>query len=195
MSPRGLPGRLPEGEVLLWQGAPDPRVLARSALHVRGLLIYFAVLAIATVTAGRLQSALVLLGLAAVPVALAYGYAWLVARATVYTITNRRVALRIGLALPVTLNLPLARVASVDVRSAADGSGDVSLTPEGGRFAYLVLWPHARPWCFSPAQPTLRGLADAGAPAAVLAGLLPAMAPGRIETQSGYDGMQTPLAA
>jgi hypothetical protein len=26
---RGLPEQLPEGEHILWQGAPDPRVLAR----------------------------------------------------------------------------------------------------------------------------------------------------------------------
>ena len=28
----GLPGRLPPGETILWQGAPDWRVLARTAL-------------------------------------------------------------------------------------------------------------------------------------------------------------------
>ena len=49
------------------------------------------------------------------PLALAYAYAWLVARSSVYSITNRRVVLHIGLALPVTLNLPLAQVASADV--------------------------------------------------------------------------------
>ena len=39
--PRGLPERLPDGERLLWQGAPDWRALARQAFHVRGLAIYF----------------------------------------------------------------------------------------------------------------------------------------------------------
>ena len=32
---RGLPGDLPEGEKILWQGAPDARTFARSALHTR----------------------------------------------------------------------------------------------------------------------------------------------------------------
>ena len=40
--PRGLPERLPEGERLLWQGAPDWRRLALHVFHVRGLALYFA---------------------------------------------------------------------------------------------------------------------------------------------------------
>ena len=36
----GLPSRLPPGERILWQGRPDWRVLARRALHVRGLAFY-----------------------------------------------------------------------------------------------------------------------------------------------------------
>ena len=38
---RGLPGPLPEGETILWQGAPDWRVLAVQAFHVRAVAIYF----------------------------------------------------------------------------------------------------------------------------------------------------------
>ena len=38
----GLPEPLPRGERLLWQGAPDWRVLAVAAFHIRKLAIYFA---------------------------------------------------------------------------------------------------------------------------------------------------------
>ncbi|MFM7274551.1 MAG: PH domain-containing protein, partial [Gammaproteobacteria bacterium] len=42
-----------------------------------------------------------------------------------------------------------------------DGSGEIALTPAPGeRLSYMLLWPHARPWRFTPVQPTLRGLQD-----------------------------------
>ena len=37
----GLPEPLPAGERLLWQGAPDWRVLARRVFHLQALTIYF----------------------------------------------------------------------------------------------------------------------------------------------------------
>ena len=189
---RGLPGPLPDGETLLWQGAPDWRVLARTALHVRGLALYFVALAIGAAVTGRVNAALIVTGLGLIPIALAYGYAWAVSRSTVYSITNRRVVLHIGLALPVTLNLPLNRVSAADLRTSADGSGDLSLTLEGDdRFAYVVLWPHARPWRFAPAQPTMRGLRDATGPAEMLSRTLGSP----VAVESEYSPMQTPLAA
>jgi len=173
MSPRvlhnGLPGALPEGEILLWSGSPDWRVLARRVFHVRKLAVYFALIAVwsgvSSADAGLGAAGLAFLkaaGFGAIPVVLAVIYAWLTARGSIYTITNRRVVLHAGLALPVTLNLPFKSIAAADLRAAADGSGDLSL------------WPHARPWRFSPAQPALRGLADIAKPAQVLARALAA---------------------
>lgn len=196
MTGRGFPGPLPAGETLLWQGAPDWRVLARSAMHVRGLAVYFGVLAVAAVATGRLMGGLTVAGLGLVPIAIAYAYAYAVSRATIYSITNRRVVLHIGLALPVTLNLPLSRVSAADLRTGSDGSGDLSLTLSGAdRFAYVVLWPHARPWRFAPAQPTMRGLRDAAEPAQVLAGILGSSAIVPSSTETEFNPMQTPLAA
>lgn len=40
----GLPGLLPKDERILWQGAPDWRVLARTAFHTRLVKGYFALL-------------------------------------------------------------------------------------------------------------------------------------------------------
>ena len=185
MTPRSLPGPLPEGETLLWQGAPDWRVLARSALHVRKLVLYFGLIACwagaSALTAGGMgAAALATLKAAAVgaaPVVLALLYAWAASRMAVYTITTRRVVLHIGIALPVTLNLPFDRIVAADLRTAPDGAGDLSITlRQNDRFAYVVLWPHARPWRFSPAQPALRGLADVHKPAQVLARALAASA-------------------
>lgn len=193
---RGFPGPLPAGETLLWQGAPDWRVLARMAMHVRGLAIYFVALAVVAAATGRITGALTVAGLGLVPLALAYVYAYVVSRTTVYSITNRRVVLHIGLALPVTLNLPLSRVAAADLRADAEGNGDLSLTLSGtDRFAYIVLWPHARPWRFSPAQPTMRGLCDAAQPAQILSNALGSSAVVPTKTESEYNPMQSPLAA
>lgn len=175
---RGLPSALPAGETVLWSGAPDWRVLARSALHARKLAAYFAVLALyAGLSQRSLGSFGVTMAVGAIPVGFAALYAWIVSRSSVYTITNRRVVMHIGLALPVTLNLPHERIEAADLRAGSGGSGDLSLTLAGtDRFAYAVLWPHARPWRFSPAQPTLRGLADVAVPAQALARALAAVA-------------------
>ena len=199
MTSRGFTGRLPDGETLLWQGAPNWRVLARTAMHTRGLAIYFGIIAcLAAVTGGGLFGTATVVGLGLVPLAFAYVYAFAVSRGTVYSITNRRVVMHVGLALPVTLNLPLERVAAADLRSGANGSGDLSLTLAGSdRFSYVVLWPHARPWRFSPAQPTMRGLANAAEPAQILAETLTSSGTVAMPSRTGtkYRAMQTPLAA
>ena len=39
----GLPAHLPEGEHLVWQGAPNAGAFARSVLHERKILAYFAI--------------------------------------------------------------------------------------------------------------------------------------------------------
>ena len=183
---RGLPGPLPAGERLLWQGRPDWRVLARSALHVRKLIFYFGLIALwvglSSLSSGvaPAETAIALLravAIGAVPVGLAMLYAWAVARASVYTITSRRVVLHIGLALPVTMNLPFSRILSADLNGRADGSGDIAMRlDKGDRLSWIVLWPHARAWRLASPEPTLRGLRDAQKPGQILARALAASA-------------------
>ena len=48
----GLPGRLPEGETLLWQGAPDARTLLVRVFHLRFVGAYFALLIAASAVTG-----------------------------------------------------------------------------------------------------------------------------------------------
>lgn len=175
---RGLPEPLPPGEELLWQGAPDWRALARRAFHVRALVAYFAVLvAWSGVTAlydgqPAAAAALAMLRPAALAVAalgLVALLAWLTARTTVYTITSRRVVLRIGIALPLTVNLPFRNVGAAALRAYRDGTGDIPLSLVGdGRVALLHLWPHARPWRVAKAEPMLRAVPDAARVAEIL---------------------------
>ncbi len=175
---RGLPEALPDGEVQLWQGSPDARLLARQALHLDWVIGYFALLLVwrgvssahdgasATQTLAALAGMLPLILLAC---GLLAGIAWLMARTTVYTLTNRRVVMRVGIVLSITFNLPFAQIASAGWRPRGRG-GDIVLDLAGSdRIAYLHLWPHARPWKLRRTQPMLRALSDAHRVAELLA--------------------------
>ena len=198
---RGLPGPLPQGERVLWQGSPNWRAMTRRVFHIRGLSAYFGILVayaaansysqgtpLADVALGAAKFA----GLALVPLALLTLYAWGTARATTYTVTNRRVAIRMGIAMPMTLNLPFARIDGAAFRPAKDGTGDITLQmAKGDRVAYLVLWPHARPWHVARTEPMLRAIPHAEKVAQLLSRALaasadaPAPALGQLPGQGG----------
>lgn len=166
----GLPGRLPPGETMLWQGAPDWRRLAISAFHVRIVGLYFLGLSAFGLLQGSWMGTAITLVAGAACIGLLLLGAWGVARTTLYTITSRRVVLRIGIALPKCINLPLSLIESADLALRPDGTGDLALTVTGTqRVGYLALWPHARPWRLAVPHPMLRGLADAQSVAATLA--------------------------
>lgn len=166
----GLPGPLPPGERMLWQGSPDWRVLARTAFHTRGVAAYFGLLLLIAALLGSGTGAAMTAALGVVGVALLHLLAWGGARTTIYTLTDRRLVLRVGIAVPKCINLPLAQVASADLALRTDGSGDVALTLLGApRIGYLALWPHARPLRLARPQPMLRALPDAERVAALIA--------------------------
>ncbi len=175
----GLPEPLPPGERILWQGRPDWRVLARTAFHVRKVAVYFGVLMAWRVASqmydghalgDALAASARLLPLALAAVGLLALLAWASARTTLYTITSRRVVMRIGIALPITLNVPFRIIEAAGLRRRARGTGDLALTLDGpGRVAFLHLWPHARPWRIARPQPMLRAVPDAAEVAAILA--------------------------
>lgn len=159
---RGLPGELPEGETLIWQGSPDWRLLARSAFFTRFVGIYFVALVGIAISNGSTTGVLATIIAGAIGIGLLMLYAWLVARTTVYTLTSRRVVLRVGVALNLCINLPLGKIAGANIRSLGPVEGDLALELVGPhRLGYLVLWPHARPWKFGKPQPMLRALPDA----------------------------------
>ncbi len=182
----GLPAPLPEGETILWQGAPCWHTLARRALRVRLVSVYFVAL-IAWGISGNVSagdpasevavSALRLAGLGAAAVGVLALFAWLVARSTVYTITTRRVVLRFGIALPITLQVPYALIDAAGMHLWPNGAGDLALTLRPGeKISYLIVWPHVRPWKFARPQPMLRCIPDAAAVSQVLGRALAASA-------------------
>lgn len=167
---RGLPEQLPEGEHILWQGAPDPRRLAREALGVRWVMAYFALLAFWRVGVSSAEVPFSVALLHGVPFilsgimacAILYGIAYVQARSTVYTLTNKRVAMRIGAALTMTLNLPYTWIGTAKLELKPSGHGTLAFELIGEtRISYLMSWPHVRPWRMARTQPALRCIPDA----------------------------------
>ncbi|WP_299049002.1 photosynthetic complex putative assembly protein PuhB [uncultured Tateyamaria sp.] len=174
----GLPERPPTGEQILWQGRPDTLALAREALNLNWVIGYFALLAawrfisvVDLMPIGQAIGATVpFLLLGAVVCALLYVVALIQARSTMYTITSSRIAMRIGAALTLTINLPYRELGNAALDLRKNGTGTIALDTTGKtKISYLVLWPHARPWRFGNTQPALRCIADAENVARILA--------------------------
>jgi hypothetical protein len=175
---RGLPAKLPPGETLLWQGSPDWRALAARTFKVKILLGYFSVLiAWKIITAfydGRspgetLSGLALILTLVVICIGILCLLAWGTARTTVYSITDKRVVIRYGIALTMALNIPFKLINSAGLRLYPTGHGDIPLSlQKGEKISYLMLWPHARPWRMKKPEPMLRGIPDAAATAEIL---------------------------
>lgn len=187
---RPLPASLPAGERLLWQGGPQWRAMALRVFHVRKVAIYFALLIGYRVVAGvhdatpfrdTIRPALVLAGLGLAACLILAALAWLVSRTTTYSITSGRVIMQIGVALPITFNLPFGVLSAAAVKLNRDGTGTVPLTlTKGNRLSYAVLWPHVRPWRNAKAEPSLRLIPDAARVARLLAEAVTAALPDRV---------------
>ena len=195
----GLPGALPQGEELLWQGSPDWWSLSRYGFRIRGVAIYFALLAGLSAAfsladgAGfgeSLLGALWLLALGAVAIGLFCVYAKLVARSSIYTITSRRIVMHVGVALPMSINFPFKAIESAALRRHTDGSGDIPVALGGGnKAAYMMVWPHARPWRLSRVEPMLRCIPEAEKVAKILAdALVAAKTPEAAESPQAASG-------
>lgn len=162
----GLPEYLPSNEKILWQGSPDWRAMARRVFFLRALTIYFvAILAIrgtlVLVDGGTaiaaLKAVLLVAPLAVLALGTLLGVAIMTARTAVYTITDKRVVMRIGIVLNVTFNLPFRRIASAGMNDTGDGTGDITLALAGDdKIGFAHLWPHARPWHLARPEPMLR---------------------------------------
>jgi hypothetical protein len=175
---RGLPEALPQGEEILWQGQPAWWSLAKEALSFWWAAGYFALLFAWRTVAGAATetwaesatAASFFLVLGAIVCALLLLVAFVQAKATVYTITNKRVAMRIGAALTMTLNLPFRQVKNADLGLRKDGTGTIALElmEDGHALSYILTWPHVRPWKMKHTQPALRCIPDARAVAQIL---------------------------
>jgi hypothetical protein len=154
----GLPETPPAGEVVLWQGRPQTWALAMEAFRIHWISGYFVLIVAWRATvgafdagfAGALAFGLPYAVLGVCAFAVLYALAWAQARATVYTITSARVAMRIGAALQVTINLPFRQIANADLDLRMRGTGTIALETLGEtKFSYLVLWPHLRPGMYA----------------------------------------------
>lgn len=167
---RGLPEKLPEDEHILWQGSPDPGRLAREALGLRWVAGYFALLVVWRVGVSSAEypfgiavaHGLPFLVAGIIACGIIYGIAYVQARSAVYTLTNKRVAMRIGAALTMTLNLPYNWIgnAVADIKPSGHGTIAFELIGED-RLSYLMTWPHVRPWKMARTQPALRCIPNA----------------------------------
>lgn len=178
----GLPSLPPQGERILWQGQPDWWALAIKAFHIRKVGIYFAVLVawrgvaayaegLTMAMASRHMLWIALLGAICMAVLALLAYAY--ARSTIYTVTTRRIVIRSGVALPVTINLPFSQIEAAAVKVRADGIGDIPVRlTKGNRIAALALWPNWRPWRFTRPEPMLRCIRNASSVASLLASAL-----------------------
>ena len=183
----GLPGNLPPGETIIWQGSPDWQSLARAVFHTRLVAIWFVFVASLAFVAGGtgLKGALITLVAAAAGLGVLYILARAGARSTIYTLTNRRVVMRFGVSLPKCINLPLAAIGAADVRQFGNGIVDIVLRPTQ-RFplGWLQMWPHVQPWKVAEPQPMLRAVPESFAPmlASALIGADPQRAVLAVET-------------
>lgn len=166
----GLPERLPNDEQIIWQGSPDLKAFAMHAFHIHWFAVYFGAMVLLKAIAvsnsvggwsaewpgfawalSLSVSALVLIAL------LAY---WSVST-TMYTLTNRRLVMRIGIVLTITFNLPLKRLAQAGVHVYKDGSADIPIKLNlEDKIPFLHLWPHARAWRLAHPEPMIRCVAD-----------------------------------
>lgn len=167
---RGLPEALPEGEHILWQGAPAAGRLAREALGLRWVAGYFALLTVWRIGVSSVDNPMGIAVAHGIPFVLAgaivclllYGFAYMQARSTVYTLTNKRVGMRIGAALTMTLNLPYTQIGNAQAGINRDGTGTIAFELMGDtRVSYAMTWPHVRPWRMARTQPALRCIPDA----------------------------------
>ncbi len=182
---RGVPHPLPAGEHVLWEGAPAAGAVATHVFHRRLFALYFLCMIVwwmasTTVAFGStefLAGLAVRLGLSAIALAVVETLSRVTARTTWYAITNKRLVLKIGMVVPMSINLPFSRLQSAGVAAFKDGTGQILLTPQKEqRLAYVALWPHCRVFQLNHPQPMLRGLTDAKAVGALLASAVAAAA-------------------
>ena len=174
----GLPEPLPQDEVILWQGAPNWISMAKHVFRLQWLSLYFAVIVIwqaisvssseGGLAAGWSSVALAFF-LAVIGLVLVGLLAYWSATTTMYTLTNRRIVMRVGIVLTVTFNLPHKTLGSADLKLYKDGTGDIPMQiATEDKIAFFHLWPHVRPWRLATPEPMMRCVPNAKAVATIL---------------------------
>lgn len=174
----GLPEKLPKGERILWQGSPDVKAILLRVFHIKAILIYFSLILLYQITTGIVEgeaasaiffSSLRIAIFSTIGLSLIALLAYLIASTAVYTITNKRVVMRIGIVLNMTFNFPLKMIESADCGLTKQGTGDIYIKlGKETKIAIFHLWPHSRPSNWARPQPTLRCIKDCSEVAKIL---------------------------
>ena len=164
----GLPSTLPKDEKILWQGSPDLWAVAKNIFFIRVVIFYFSGLILLGFFEGyqedqsskqMLVAFIVMLAMSLIAIGLLAFLALCTARTTVYTITNRRVVMRIGVVLTKTFNLPLSKIEAADIVKQKNLNGNIAIKVESStKIAFFHLWPHVRSWRLQHPEPMLVGL-------------------------------------
>ncbi|MEM6415068.1 MAG: photosynthetic complex putative assembly protein PuhB [Pseudomonadota bacterium] len=200
----GLPAKLPADEKVLWQGRPDAIGLAVHAFHIRLIAAYFATAAIMkffsaaaadTIAAqdGAHLGAMILLLSGVAGIAILCVIAWAMSRAAIFTVTNKRIVFRSGVALRKYVNLPFKEITRIDLRKRVR-TGDIAvMLDENKRAPFLHLWPFARPLKMRRPSPLMRALpkSEAIAAAKTLATAIKNAAPENVTLSSANDVLDT----
>lgn len=166
---RGVSEALPPGERVLWEGAPDAQALARHLFFIRPLTAYMVLMVLWWVGVNRAQ-----IGTATFWMTLgmqllltgglvfgAWAFARAIANGTTYAITDKRIVMKFGVVFPLTINLPLHYVQGASARQFADRTGQIAVQLDTKqKLAWIVLFPHVKPWTLNNPEPLLRGLTD-----------------------------------
>lgn len=164
----GVADPLPEGERILWSGKPDAWKFTRRIMRLQWVLAWFLVLAVyraygvgshggdfvsmLSAATGQLPLALFALGLLS-----CLGIA--MARSTSYVISPRRLVFQVGVALPITFNVPVRFIDGATLRMHQKHAGDVILSlRKGSKVKALALWPHCQGWTGDSVQAVMRDL-------------------------------------
>jgi hypothetical protein len=88
-------------------------------------------------------------------------FAHLICSTTLYTLTDRRIVMRIGIVLNMTFNLPLKKIQGAGLNVGQHGIGDIPLKLDSSsKIAMFHLWPHAKPGAWANPEPMLRCIPD-----------------------------------
>ena len=175
---RGVPHALPEGEQILWQGAPEAGAIATHVFHWRLFAAYFTAMMVIWIATTDLsltsQEFLagfgVRAGLSALVLGIVFVMSRVVARTSWYAITSQRLVLKLGVVFEMSINIPFTILESAAVGAFKDGTGQVILTiSKPSRLAYIALWPHCRVFALTQPEPLLRALPNAATVGGILA--------------------------
>ena len=164
----GVAEPLPSGERVLWSERPQQWAFAFRLLRLRWVAGWFLMLAAwrgleAWQASGAavdvLSRATSILPLAVPGLGLLAALGWLMARNSTYALTGERLVVQTGVALPITVNLPLRLIDGVALRPLADGRADLVVTlAAGSGLKPFALWPNVQGWHGDRVQPVLRDL-------------------------------------